>query len=317
METLCTATRVNCAQETRQHDVRRAFSQHGEMGRASGCRGICMVYGGYRVVYETSCACGASRLSENLRESCAKSWLSKMVLEVGAGARVVLQGLTARPELNGRHGTVTDAVVTDASGETRWPVYLDPTPAAPRGHGGVKVKTSNLHVLCVRRPSSVAPVPSAETLAGIRRGLLNDVSATLELEMSKDNLYMGRTYEEMKQGGGIMLMNQNAPADSKVLSISLKVLAPFSLFLPHESGHGPVFCHLLDLVCSPFRTERLGVLVYLALHLHRRRGGGYVRGGAQSRSTLKLAQSFSSHLSSVDVSRDCAAVPLVLGKIHR
>jgi hypothetical protein len=29
-----------------------AHQQHGEMGRASGCRGIAMLYGGYRVVYK-------------------------------------------------------------------------------------------------------------------------------------------------------------------------------------------------------------------------------------------------------------------------
>jgi len=34
----------------------RAFSQHGETGRASHCRGICMLYRGYRVVYEVEVA---------------------------------------------------------------------------------------------------------------------------------------------------------------------------------------------------------------------------------------------------------------------
>ena len=58
METLCTVTGVDsqcalsCAEETCQHDVRRAFSQHGEVGSESGCRGIDMLYGGYRVVHE-------------------------------------------------------------------------------------------------------------------------------------------------------------------------------------------------------------------------------------------------------------------------
>ena len=34
------------------HDVGRAFSQHVELGRASCCGRIDMLYGGYRVVYE-------------------------------------------------------------------------------------------------------------------------------------------------------------------------------------------------------------------------------------------------------------------------
>ena len=57
METLRTATGVEspCAQfeeETCQHDVRRAFGQHGEMGRESGCRGIDILYGDSCVVFE-------------------------------------------------------------------------------------------------------------------------------------------------------------------------------------------------------------------------------------------------------------------------
>ena len=39
--------------EARQRgDVRRAVSQHGEIGRGSGCRGIGVICGGSRVVYE-------------------------------------------------------------------------------------------------------------------------------------------------------------------------------------------------------------------------------------------------------------------------
>ena len=34
----------------------RAFSQNGEIERASRCRGISMLYGGYRVVHEVEAA---------------------------------------------------------------------------------------------------------------------------------------------------------------------------------------------------------------------------------------------------------------------
>lgn len=134
--------------------------------------------------------------------------LTKM-LEVGA--RVVLQGLKARPDLNGRHGTVAEhSAVTDADGETRWPILLDPSLADPRGQG-VKVKTCNLRVMCVRRPSSAAPVPSAETLAKIQRGLLNDVSATLDVETSIAPHPMSS-----------VIMNMVSSPDSVVTNISLK-----------------------------------------------------------------------------------------------
>ena len=71
MEALCIATGVDSpcdsfarriglglrlGEETCQHDVRRAFSQHGEIRLASGCRGIDMLYGGYRVGYEVKYA---------------------------------------------------------------------------------------------------------------------------------------------------------------------------------------------------------------------------------------------------------------------
>ena len=54
METLCTATGVDnpCARRRHVNMMFDAHQQHGEMGRASGCRGIDMVYGGYRVVYK-------------------------------------------------------------------------------------------------------------------------------------------------------------------------------------------------------------------------------------------------------------------------
>jgi hypothetical protein len=134
-----------------------------------------------------------------------------MVFEVEPCARVVLQGLTARTELNGRHGTVTEhSAVTDAAGETRWPILLDPSRADPRGRG-VKVKTCNLRVVCVRRPSSDAPVPSAKTLATITRGLLNHVSATLDVEMSIAPQQMSP-----------VMLNLVTSADSVVTNISLE-----------------------------------------------------------------------------------------------
>ena len=43
---------IMCPEETCQPDVPRAFSQRGEMGSESGCRGIGVIYGGYRVGYE-------------------------------------------------------------------------------------------------------------------------------------------------------------------------------------------------------------------------------------------------------------------------
>ena len=60
-----------CAEETCQDDVRRAFSQHGEMGYESDCRGIGMLYGDYRVVYDHA---GAGCLTEVVMElSCVFS----------------------------------------------------------------------------------------------------------------------------------------------------------------------------------------------------------------------------------------------------
>jgi hypothetical protein len=41
-----------CAEETCQEDAGRAFSQHGEMGRASDCRDIGLMYGGHCVENE-------------------------------------------------------------------------------------------------------------------------------------------------------------------------------------------------------------------------------------------------------------------------
>ena len=42
--------------DMRQMMFGRAFSQHGEIGTASRCRGIDMLYGGYRVVHEVEAA---------------------------------------------------------------------------------------------------------------------------------------------------------------------------------------------------------------------------------------------------------------------
>jgi hypothetical protein len=152
-----------------------------------------------------------------IRRNHLRDTIWSMVFDVEARARVVLQGLTARPELNGRHGTVTElSPLTDAAGETRWPILLDPSRADPRGQG-VKAKTCNLRVLCVRRPSPDAPVPSAKTLATFTQrdhqgsGLLNHVSATLDVEMSMAPRPMSA-----------VLMNLVTSPDSVVTNISLK-----------------------------------------------------------------------------------------------
>jgi hypothetical protein len=57
-----------CAEETCQHDVRRAFGQHGEMGRESGCRGIDILYGDSCVVFEVRAgAAGAGHAANGLQ----------------------------------------------------------------------------------------------------------------------------------------------------------------------------------------------------------------------------------------------------------
>jgi hypothetical protein len=76
-----------CAEDTHQRDVRRAFSQHGELGRESGCGGKGEVYGVGCVVDEVE---GASQ-----KPPWKWGMVIWMLLQVKAAIRISVYPVTA------------------------------------------------------------------------------------------------------------------------------------------------------------------------------------------------------------------------------
>ena len=95
------------------------------------------------------------------RDLAAYTWLDEYVLH--AGATVEIAGLTGRPALNGRVGTIKGPSLAGADGGRRYPVVLEE--ADDKAKGGVRVRATNLQLPSAVKAAEEATAPEAAEAA--------------------------------------------------------------------------------------------------------------------------------------------------------